>query len=95
MTDEAQMHDSMVADLRLLQFVVFSFCRDEKTTKVVKTTKLGQKDDKHNPLISDLICRLFDWRFVVLSPLKDDRTTRRQNDNTENTMGPKSMDSFG
>jgi hypothetical protein len=45
-----------------------------------KMTKLGRKDDKHNPLISDLICHLFAWRFVVFSPQKDDRTTRRQND---------------
>jgi hypothetical protein len=68
-----------------LQFVVFSFCRGEKTTKgqddktiiivfsprkndkstkrkVDKTTKLRRKDEKHNPLSSDLIC-LFAWRF--------------------------------
>jgi hypothetical protein len=51
--------------------------QDEKST----TTKLGRKDDKHNPLISALICRLFAWRFVVFSPQKDDRTTRRQKNN--------------
>jgi hypothetical protein len=49
--------------------------------KVNKTTKLWRKDDKYNPLISDLIRRLCAWRLVIFSPRKDDRTTRRQNDN--------------
>ena len=47
-----------------------------------KTTKLGRKDDKHNPLISDLICRLFAWRFVVLSSFRLEKTTERQDDKT-------------
>jgi hypothetical protein len=51
--------------------------QNDKTTKrkVDKTTQLGQKDDKHNPLISDLICCLFAWR-------KDDKTKRQQNEKT-------------
>jgi hypothetical protein len=49
----------------------------DKTTKrkVDKTTKLGRKDDKNNPLISDLICRLFAWGFVVLSSFRLEKTT--------------------
>jgi hypothetical protein len=44
--------------------------RKDNTTKqkADKTTKLGRKDDKHNSLISDLICRLFTWRVVVFLP---------------------------
>jgi hypothetical protein len=63
---------------------------NDKTTKrkVDKTTKLGRKDDKHNPLISDLIRRLFAWRFVVFSSRKRtesfrlEKTTERQDDKT-------------
>jgi hypothetical protein len=56
--------------------------QNDKTTKrkVEKMTKLGRKDDKHNKLISDLICRLFAWRFDVLSSFRLEKTTERQND---------------
>jgi hypothetical protein len=82
----------MVADLCQLQFVVFSFFEAKrrqndnyrlfapKRRQNDKSTKLRRKDDKHNPLISNLICRLLAWRFVVFSPRKDDRTTKHQND---------------
>jgi hypothetical protein len=74
----------MVADLCQLQFVVSWFCRGEKMTErqddktiiVVFSprkddkTKSRQYDktpsDKYNPLI----CRLFAWRFVVLSTFR-------------------------
>jgi hypothetical protein len=81
----------MVADLCQLQFVVFSFCRGEKTTndktiiivfsprKDDKTTILGRKDDKHNPLINDLICRLF---ALILSSFRPEKTTKQKVDNT-------------
>jgi hypothetical protein len=85
-----------------LQFIVFSLCRGEKTTrqqnhnyhlfalkrwqnvkttkwKVDKTTKLGRKDDKHSPLISDLICRLL---LDFLSFCHLFASKRRQDDKT-------------
>jgi hypothetical protein len=55
-----------------------------KTTKrkVDTTTKLGRKDYKRKPLISDLICRLFAWCFVVLSSFRLEKTTERQDAKT-------------
>jgi hypothetical protein len=65
--------------------IVFSPRKDDKTTRRQneKSTKLVRKDDKHNPLLSDLICRLFAWRFVVLSSFHLEKTTERQDNKTK------------
>jgi hypothetical protein len=81
----------MVADLCLAvticRLFVLSRQKDDKTIIILfsprkddKTTRLGRKDDKHNPIISDLICRLFAWHFVVFSAFRLEKTTERQDD---------------
>jgi hypothetical protein len=87
---EEMPYKCMVADLRIYDLSSFRFVTAKrrqndnyrifapKRRQIDKTTK---KRRQTQPLISDLICRLFAWRCVVLSPRKDDRTTKRQNDN--------------
>jgi hypothetical protein len=59
--------------------------RQDDKTKSRQDDRIKGKDDKHNLLISNLICRLFFWRFVVLLSFsiektthKDDKTKSRQ-----------------
>jgi hypothetical protein len=55
--------------------------RQDDKSKSRQDDKIKRKDDKHISLISDLICRLFAWRFVLLTSFRLEKTTKRQNDN--------------